>query len=57
MQIFALYVTGSLDTTISPEHRQEICRYIYNHQAKKQTKKNYIRADPKIISQYGLRFY
>uniref|UniRef100_I1NX56 Terpene cyclase/mutase family member n=1 Tax=Oryza glaberrima TaxID=4538 RepID=I1NX56_ORYGL len=30
--IFALYVTGSLDTTISPEHRREICRYIYNHQ-------------------------
>ncbi|KAF2942999.1 hypothetical protein DAI22_02g033400 [Oryza sativa Japonica Group] len=31
--IFALYVTGSLDTIISPEHRREICRYIYNHQA------------------------
>jgi hypothetical protein len=33
MQIFALYVTGSLNVVISPEHRHEICRYIYNHQA------------------------
>jgi len=32
-QIFALYVTGSLSVVISPEHRHEICRYIYNHQA------------------------
>uniref|UniRef100_A0A804NRT2 Cycloartenol synthase n=1 Tax=Zea mays TaxID=4577 RepID=A0A804NRT2_MAIZE len=31
--IFALYVTGSLNVVISPEHRREICRYIYNHQA------------------------
>ncbi|CAN6251496.1 unnamed protein product [Urochloa humidicola] len=31
--IFALYVTGSLSAVISPEHRREICRYIYNHQA------------------------
>ncbi|KAJ1260755.1 hypothetical protein BS78_10G256600 [Paspalum vaginatum] len=30
--IFALHVTGSLDTVISPEHRREILRYIYNHQ-------------------------
>ncbi|KAL6629179.1 hypothetical protein ACP70R_028944 [Stipagrostis hirtigluma subsp. patula] len=30
--IFALYVTRSLDAVISPEHRREICRYIYNHQ-------------------------
>ncbi|KAG0531673.1 hypothetical protein BDA96_04G042700 [Sorghum bicolor] len=30
--IFALYVTGSLNAVISPEHRHEICRYIYNHQ-------------------------
>lgn len=30
--IFALYVTGSLNVVISPEHRHEICRYIYNHQ-------------------------
>ncbi|CAL5022119.1 unnamed protein product [Urochloa decumbens] len=30
--IFALYVTGSLSVVISPEHRREICRYIYNHQ-------------------------
>jgi len=33
MQIFALYVTGSMNVVISPEHRREICRYIYNHQA------------------------
>ncbi|CAD6251025.1 unnamed protein product [Miscanthus lutarioriparius] len=30
--IFALYVTKSLNVVISPEHRREICRYIYNHQ-------------------------
>ncbi|KXG29446.1 achilleol B synthase-like isoform X3 [Sorghum bicolor] len=32
--IFALYVTGSMNVVISPEHRREICRYIYNHQNK-----------------------
>jgi len=31
--IFAMYVTGSLNTVISGEHRREILRYIYNHQA------------------------
>ncbi|XP_037468374.1 achilleol B synthase-like isoform X2 [Triticum dicoccoides] len=30
--IFALHVTGSLNTVLSTEHRREICRYIYNHQ-------------------------
>uniref|UniRef100_A0A8I6XYQ8 Squalene cyclase N-terminal domain-containing protein n=1 Tax=Hordeum vulgare subsp. vulgare TaxID=112509 RepID=A0A8I6XYQ8_HORVV len=30
--IFALYVTRSLNTLVTPEHRREICRYIYNHQ-------------------------
>uniref|UniRef100_A0ACD5XXS8 Uncharacterized protein n=1 Tax=Avena sativa TaxID=4498 RepID=A0ACD5XXS8_AVESA len=30
--IFSLYVTRSLDTFLSPEHRHEICRYIYNQQ-------------------------
>ncbi|KAF8685983.1 hypothetical protein HU200_043911 [Digitaria exilis] len=30
--IFALHVTNSLNAVISPEHRREICRYIYNHQ-------------------------
>lgn len=30
--LFALYVTRSLDTVVTPEHRREICRYIYNHQ-------------------------
>jgi len=33
LQVFALYVTGSLNTVLSTEHRYEICRYIYNHQA------------------------
>ncbi|KAG0530387.1 hypothetical protein BDA96_05G181700 [Sorghum bicolor] len=31
--VFALYVTGSLNTVLSTQHRYEICRYIYNHQA------------------------
>ncbi|KAM0829621.1 hypothetical protein ACQ4PT_066771 [Festuca glaucescens] len=30
--IFALHVTGTLNTVLSTEHRREICRYIYNHQ-------------------------
>ncbi|CAM0958974.1 unnamed protein product [Alopecurus aequalis] len=30
--IFSLYVTRSLETVLSPEHRSEICRYIYNQQ-------------------------
>ncbi|KAL6888527.1 hypothetical protein ACP4OV_009553 [Aristida adscensionis] len=30
--MFALYVTRSLNSVISQEHRREICRYIYNHQ-------------------------
>ncbi|XP_047068540.1 achilleol B synthase-like [Lolium rigidum] len=30
--IFSLYVTGSLNTVLSPEHQREICRYIYNQQ-------------------------
>ncbi|KAL6629180.1 hypothetical protein ACP70R_028945 [Stipagrostis hirtigluma subsp. patula] len=33
--IIALYVTRSLNVVITPEHRREICRYIYNHQRKK----------------------
>uniref|UniRef100_K3Z060 Terpene cyclase/mutase family member n=1 Tax=Setaria italica TaxID=4555 RepID=K3Z060_SETIT len=31
--IIALYVTRSLNAVISTEHRREMCRYIYNHQA------------------------
>ncbi|TVU33472.1 hypothetical protein EJB05_25292, partial [Eragrostis curvula] len=31
--IFGLYVTGSINAVLSPEHRHEILRYIYNHQA------------------------
>nr|CAB3445557.1 unnamed protein product [Digitaria exilis] len=34
LQIFALHVTNSLNAVISSEHRREICRYIYNHQAR-----------------------
>ncbi|KAG2611613.1 hypothetical protein PVAP13_4KG365105 [Panicum virgatum] len=30
--VFALYITGSLNTVLSEEHRREICRYIYNQQ-------------------------
>jgi len=33
LQVFALHVTGSLDSVLSTEHRHEICRYLYNHQA------------------------
>ncbi|AQK58449.1 Camelliol C synthase [Zea mays] len=32
IMVFALHVTGSLNTVLSAEHRHEICRYIYNHQ-------------------------
>lgn len=32
MFIFSLYVTKNLHIVISPEHRREICRHIYNHQ-------------------------
>uniref|UniRef100_A0A453R3M2 Squalene cyclase N-terminal domain-containing protein n=1 Tax=Aegilops tauschii subsp. strangulata TaxID=200361 RepID=A0A453R3M2_AEGTS len=30
--IFALHITGSLNTVLSTEHLREIRRYIYNHQ-------------------------
>ncbi|KAF8760459.1 hypothetical protein HU200_010081 [Digitaria exilis] len=30
--VFALYITGSLNTVLTTEHRHEICRYIYNQQ-------------------------
>ncbi|CAO2045443.1 unnamed protein product [Urochloa humidicola] len=32
LMVFALYVTGSLNTVLSAEHQREMCRYIYNHQ-------------------------
>ncbi|KAL6602776.1 hypothetical protein ACP70R_043137 [Stipagrostis hirtigluma subsp. patula] len=32
IMVFALHVTGSLNTVLSEEHQHEICRYIYNHQ-------------------------
>ncbi|GLT80316.1 hypothetical protein SLA2020_517620 [Shorea laevis] len=30
--VMALYITGSLNVVMSPEHQREIIRYIYNHQ-------------------------
>nr|ACH88048.1 beta-amyrin synthase [Nigella sativa]ACH88049.1 beta-amyrin synthase [Nigella sativa] len=30
--VFALYITGTLDTIFSPEHKKEILRYMYVHQ-------------------------
>lgn len=27
-----LYITGSLDEVLGPEHKKEIVRYLYNHQ-------------------------
>ncbi|KAJ4709155.1 Terpene cyclase/mutase family member [Melia azedarach] len=30
--VMALYVTGGLNTVLSPEHQKEIKRYLYNHQ-------------------------
>jgi len=28
----ALYITGSLNAVLGPEHQKEIIRYLYNHQ-------------------------
>lgn len=30
--VITLYITGALNTVLSSEHRQEMCRYLYNHQ-------------------------
>ncbi|KAL2467392.1 Amyrin synthase LUP2 [Abeliophyllum distichum] len=30
--IIALYISGKIDTVLSPEHKKEMIRYIYNHQ-------------------------
>ncbi|EYU25764.1 hypothetical protein ABFS82_10G074300 [Erythranthe guttata] len=30
--VLALYITGAINAVLSPEHRKEIIRYIYNHQ-------------------------
>nr|WJJ60806.1 lupeol synthase [Astragalus membranaceus var. membranaceus] len=30
--VMALYITGSLDEVLGPEHKKEIIRYLYNHQ-------------------------
>ncbi|KAJ3699987.1 hypothetical protein LUZ61_003692 [Rhynchospora tenuis] len=32
--IISLYVTGALNTVLSPEHQKEMRRYLYNHQNK-----------------------
>ncbi|CAN6246786.1 unnamed protein product [Urochloa humidicola] len=32
--IFTLHITGSIDAVLSREHKREICRHIYNHQAR-----------------------
>ncbi|KAJ8471618.1 hypothetical protein OPV22_025961 [Ensete ventricosum] len=32
--IITLYVTGALNTVLTPEHQKEIRRYVYNHQNK-----------------------
>jgi hypothetical protein len=34
MQIMCLYITGHLTTTFTAEHREEVLRYIYNHQVR-----------------------
>lgn len=30
--VMALYITGSLDEVLGPQHKKEIVRYLYNHQ-------------------------
>jgi len=32
IQVMILYITGSLDEVLGPEHKKEIVRYLYNHQ-------------------------
>jgi len=32
VQVICLYVTGALNTILHNQHRQEMCRYLYNHQ-------------------------
>lgn len=32
VQVMALYVTGDMNTVLSPAHQMEIKRYAYNHQ-------------------------
>nr|QEV81988.1 oxidosqualene cyclase [Scutellaria barbata] len=31
-QVFALYITGEINVILSPQHQEEIIRYIHNHQ-------------------------
>lgn len=34
MQIIILYISGSIDTHLTKEHKKEIKRFIYNHQVR-----------------------
>ena len=38
-QVIALYISGTLNTILSEEHRKEMIRYFYNHQVSNQTVK------------------
>lgn len=33
-QVIVLSITGALNVVLTEEHRKEICRYLYNHQAR-----------------------
>ena len=33
IQIITLSITGALNAILSEEHKREMCRYLYNHQA------------------------
>lgn len=32
-QVITLSITGALNAVLSEEHKKEMCRYLYNHQA------------------------
>lgn len=34
-QVISLSITGALNAVLSEEHKKEMCRYLYNHQAMK----------------------
>lgn len=33
-QVITLSITGALNAVLLEEHKKEMCRYIYNHQAR-----------------------
>lgn len=33
-QVMTLSITGALNAVLSKEHKREMCRYLYNHQAR-----------------------